>query len=270
MGLHSTTYQSGSVSIASLKIGAGSFLLPEADRHRVAVHASPATRSYCCQVGRHFVRRSGDIDVLAAGELGGFDAESAFDTIILSLPKSLLQDVADSAGVKGSGRLQTRHLLRDEQIEHLTRAVQADYEAGSPSGPLYAESIGIAIAVRLLGLECSAPAMERRLSDAQLKRVMDFVEEQIQTSLSLDTLSRVAGVSNSHLRTWFKAATGLTVHRYVLHRRIERARALLVSTNLSISEIAHRTGFAHQSHLAQWMRREIGQTPFGLRRASAM
>lgn len=263
-----TAYQPGAVSIASLRLGAGSFLLPEMDRHRILVHASAATRSYCGEVGKHFVRRAGDIDLLAAGEAGGFEAESAFDTIVVSFPETLLRDVTGSSDAKGPRQIETRHLLRDEQIEHLTRAIQADYEAGSPSGSLYADSIGIAIAARLLGLDSSAPAREVRLSDAQLKRVMDFIEAHIETNLALETLSRVAAVSNSHLRTWFKAATGLTVHRYVLRRRIERARALLVSTDLGIGEVAHRTGFAHQSHLARWMRREIGQTPFELRRKS--
>ena len=109
-----------------------------------------------------------------------------------------------------------------------------------------------------------------RLSEIQLKRVVDFIEAQIQTPLSLETLSRVAGVSNSHLRTWFKAATGLTVHRYVLRRRVERARLLLLAGDFSISEVAHLTGFAHQSHLSHWMRREIGETPRGIKRSRSV
>ncbi|CCM75481.1 AraC family transcriptional regulator [Rhizobium mesoamericanum] len=148
-----------------------------------------------------------------------------------------------------------------ERIEYLARALENDFRAGSPSGSLFADSIGIALAVRLLELEEKEPERTSRLSDLQLKRVLDFIEAQIQTPLSLDTLSKVAGVSNSHLRTWFKAATGQTVHRYVLRRRIEKARLLLLASDFSISEVAHLTGFAHQSHLAHWMRREIGETP---------
>ena len=80
-------------------------------------------------------------------------------------------------------------------------------------------------------------------------------------------MSRVAGASSSHLRTWFKAAMGVTLHRYVLRRRVERACVLLRRGDLSTSEVAALTGFAHQSHLAHWMRRETGQTPRDLRRA---
>jgi AraC family transcriptional regulator len=57
--------------------------------------------------------------------------------------------------------------------------------------------------------------------------------------------------------------------RTVLRRRIERARLLLLAAGLGISEIVYLTGFAHQSHLAHWMRREIGETPRGLKRAGS-
>ncbi|WP_347567155.1 AraC family transcriptional regulator [Mesorhizobium sp. WSM4904] len=96
--------------------------------------------------------------------------------------------------------------------------------------------------------------------------MLDYVEAHLSEPLTIDTLSRIASASSSHLRTWFKAATGMTLHRYVLRRRVERARSLILGSDLSTSEVAYLTGFAHQSHLAHWMRREIGQTPRSLRR----
>ncbi|TIU66310.1 MAG: helix-turn-helix transcriptional regulator, partial [Mesorhizobium sp.] len=99
-----------------------------------------------------------------------------------------------------------------------------------------------------------------------LRHVLEHIDAHLHEPLTIDRLSRVANASSSHLRTWFKAATGMTVHRYVLRRRVERARSLLLGGGLSTSEVAHQAGFAHQSHMAYWMRREIGQTPRGLRR----
>jgi AraC family transcriptional regulator len=54
---------------------------------------------------------------------------------------------------------------------------------------------------------------------------------------------------------------GQSVHAYVMERRVERARALLLEHRMSISEVALETGFAHQSHLARWMRRLLGVSP---------
>lgn len=266
------------VTMASLHVAAGVHRLSRAPHHRIMVHASAATRSYCNQVGRYFVRRAGDIDLVPAGEEGGFEAETPFETIEIVLQPALLERVAAELGGNApTVRLDTRHLLRDKRIEHLARALQSDLTAGAPSGALFADSVGAALAVRLLGLD--VPDIDRtsrdptsqdrtgRLSDTQLKRVLEHIEAALHEPLSIDRLSRVAGASSSHLRTWFKVATGVTLHRYVLRRRVERARVLLQQDGLSIGEVAELTGFAHQSHLAHWMRREIGQTPRDLRRA---
>jgi len=258
------------VAMVSRHVEAGIHRLPRALHHRIMVHASAATRSYCNQVGRYFVRRAGDIDLVPAGEEGGFEAETPFDTVEIVLQPALMERVAAELGGRARvSRFETRHLLRDQRIEHLARALQSDLDAGTPSSPLFADSIGAALAVRLLGLDGPDIVGSRvnRLSDAQLKRVLEHIEAALHEPLSIDRLSRVAGASSSHLRTWFKAAMGVTLHRYVLRRRVERARILLQRGDLSTSEVAALTGFAHQSHLAHWMRREIGQTPRDLRRA---
>ena len=258
------------IAMVSRHIEAGVHRLSRAPHHRIMVHASAATRSYCNEVGRYFVRRAGDIDLVPAGEEGGFEAETPFDTIEIVLQPALMERVAAELGGRvRAPRFATRHLLRDQRIEHLARALQSDLNAGAPSGPLFADSIGAALAVRLLGFDGPDTVRVNRLSDAQLKRVLEHIEAALHEPLSIDRLSRVAGASSSHLRTWFKAAMGVTLHRYVLRRRVERARILLQRGVLSTSEVAALTGFAHQSHLAHWMRREIGQTPRDLRRAQS-
>ncbi|MCF6127433.1 AraC family transcriptional regulator [Mesorhizobium sp. M7A.F.Ca.CA.001.07.2.1] len=256
------------VTMAFWHIEAGVHRLSRAAHHRIMVHASAATRSYCNEVGRYFVRRAGDIDLVPAGQEGGFETETPFDTIEIALQPALMERVAAELGGKARALpLDTRHLLRDQRIQHLARALESDLGANSPSGSLFADSIGAALAVRLLGLENSDVERTNRLSDAQLKRVLEHIEAGLHEPLSIQRLSRVAGASSSHLRAWFKAATGVTLHRYVVRRRVERARALLQRGDLSTSKVAELTGFAHQSHLAHWMRREIGQTPRDLRRA---
>jgi AraC family transcriptional regulator len=59
------------------------------------------------------------------------------------------------------------------------------------------------------------------------------------------------------------------VHQYVIQRRIERAKDLLMQNKLSIAEIALTTGFSHQSHLARHMRRSVGLSPRAMKRLFA-
>jgi len=141
-------------------------------------------------------------------------------------------------------------------------------KAGSPSGRLFAENVGMALAVELLGLADGPQEQVIRLSSTQLRRVLTYVDANLDQPLTVDILSREAGVSSSHLRTWFKAAMGVTVHRYVLRRRVEYARLLLLENNRKLSDVALEAGFSHQSHLAKWMRREFGYSPGHLRRSA--
>jgi AraC family transcriptional regulator len=68
-------------------------------------------------------------------------------------------------------------------------------------------------------------------------------------------------VSPVYLVRAFKGAVGEAPHRYVLSRRIERAKELLRDAELSIVEIALATGFSSQSHLSSWFRRFVGVSP---------
>jgi AraC family transcriptional regulator len=76
----------------------------------------------------------------------------------------------------------------------------------------------------------------------------------------------VAGLSVSHFAALFRRSTGSSVHNYVMQRRVERARQLLVRGGMSVCEVALETGFSHQSHMARWMRRLLGIAPAALQR----
>ena len=59
----------------------------------------------------------------------------------------------------------------------------------------------------------------------------------------------------------FVRAVGVSPHRYVVQRRIERAKRLLRESELPVATIAVQTGFASQSHLATVLKRMVGMTP---------
>ena len=73
-------------------------------------------------------------------------------------------------------------------------------------------------------------------------------------------------MSPHHFARSFKTTTGLTPHKYVIHRRVERAKALLSDTDLAVAEVAAAVGFSNPSHLAHHVRRLLGVSPGALRR----
>ena len=193
-------------------------------------------------------------------------------TVELHLPVSLIRVAAEELGLDpASAALEPRFCFRDPQIERVAWALEAEHRAGSRTNLLYRESLGLALAVRLLTRYRgpSSGVRDPGLSSPQLARVTAWIEEHLAADVSLLRLARVAGVSAPHFRVLFKRSMGVPVHEYVVQRRVERARALLVRGGLPASQIAVEAGFSHQSHMARCMRRVLGVTPTQLVRAGA-
>jgi AraC family transcriptional regulator len=228
--------------------------------HRLIVHAGAPVQG-ACRFHRILYQR-GDVDIFPAGASDVWEAEGAFTSLFLQFSPSLLGRVAEDMGLDPDrAGLEPRHQLRDPQIEHIAWALDAERRAGFPNGLLYTESLGIGLAVHLLGRYTAPLALARGLSKPQLRRVTGYIEDHLDVTLSLAQLAAVAGVSASHLKTLFKRSTGLPVHEYVVQRRVERAKTLLLRGELPASQVALEAGFAHQSHMARCMRRVLGITP---------
>ena len=69
--------------------------------------------------------------------------------------------------------------------------------------------------------------------------------------------------------TYFKQAMGITLHQYILQRRLKRAKRLISSSQLPLAEITLSCGFSSYSHMSQQMRKALGITPRQIRLADA-
>jgi AraC family transcriptional regulator len=238
--------------------------LPE---HRLRIHAGAPVRGWCRT--QRFLYTLGDVDIFPAGLSDVWEEEDASASLIVRVSPWLLHRVAEDIGLDPDrAGLEPRCQFRDPQIEHIAWALDAERTAGHPGGLLYTESLGTALALHLLGRYPASRKLPGGLSRSQLRRVTAFIEEHLDQNLSLTRLAGVAGLSASHLKTLFRRSTGIPVHEYVIQRRVERAKALLVRGELPASQVALEAGFAHQSHMARWMRRVLGVTPTAVARSA--
>lgn len=104
------------------------------------------------------------------------------------------------------------------------------------------------------------PALLRRLL-----RAKDRIDAASHEAWPVRRLARVSGVSEAHFARSFKEAFGVPPHRYLLTRRIERARALLRDTELPITEIALLTGWRSLGTFGRTFRDVTGERPGELR-----
>jgi AraC-like DNA-binding protein len=101
----------------------------------------------------------------------------------------------------------------------------------------------------------------------KLKRVLHFIQDNLDQPITVDAIAAVAGQSASHFHRAFKRSLGTTVHLYVMFRRIEMAQQLMMDTSQPLSTIAVACGMCDQSHLTRWFTRVSGESPNRWRRA---
>lgn len=220
----------------------------------------------------------GEVAVIPAGPHWewGFKGATESDLLPLCVEDAFLREVAESVEVDPD-RVEISPLLgaRDERIEQIGLMLKEEVEAeGLLGGRLYAESLATALAITLirdhssLGRTAAKNAARERaggLSRRALKDAVDYIGDNLEKDLKLTDIARAAHLSPYHFSRLFKQSTGLTPHRYVIERRVQRAKELLCSSTLPIAEIALLCGFANQSHLNRHFKRMLGVSPKALR-----
>jgi AraC family transcriptional regulator len=101
---------------------------------------------------------------------------------------------------------------------------------------------------------------------AALLAVIDHIDADPMRRPDLETLAQLSGYSKRQLLRHFRDATGSSPHRYILNRRLEAARALILGSTDRLTEIAFRCGFSSDSHMAYAFRKRFGESPSGVRK----
>lgn len=209
--------------------------------------------------------RPGDLQIVPANLLHWVRWGKS-DFVLLFLDQELVAE--SSTDLVGSRFFEVvpRLQLRNPLIEQLVLALKHEAESGGWGGQLYAEALATVLSVQLLRIAADQdlpPCIETRgqLSKATARRVAEYIEANVAGNITLGELANMAGMGRQHFGFAFKNTFGYPPHKYVLARRVERARCDLAGTDLSIAEIAYAAGFSSQSHLTTTFRRMYGLTP---------
>jgi AraC family transcriptional regulator len=185
----------------------------------------------------------------------------------VAIHPSLLVNALDETAHESDIELIEHWSLTDRNIMSVLLAMRTDLDAGSPAGRLYGESLANALAVYLLkryAVKQCAPSVYRGgLPSYRLKRVLDYIGDNLCGDLSLSQLAAIAGMSPHYFAELFRQSTGSAPHQYVLLQRIERAKERLCDPNRSIIEAALDAGFQNPSHFARMFRKFVGISPSG-------
>ena len=98
-------------------------------------------------------------------------------------------------------------------------------------------------------------------SGEAVSKTLQYIDENLTSDLSLETISSYVGFSPIHFHNLFKSATGKTLHDYVEERRIKKSTNMLISTDKTLTEIAYDCGFSSQSYFSYAFKRRMKCTP---------
>jgi AraC-like DNA-binding protein len=130
-----------------------------------------------------------------------------------------------------------------------------------PGDELEADSRLTLIADRLRGLLRPRSATEPSPADRPLAhRLRELLDQRLVEGIALDEAARLVHAHPAHLVRAFSGAFGIAPHQYLMSRRVDRARRLLLDGRPP-GEVAAATGFYDQSHLTRHFRRLVGVTP---------
>ncbi len=203
--------------------------------------------------------------ILPRGTVDEIRWEGPTRRMAVAIAPALLAGAADETMGRENIELVEHWDLADPRLAAILQAMRADLSDGSPAGRLYGESLANALAAYLLGrygARPGAPSSHKGgMPGRRLRRVLDYIAENLTEDLGLKELANVAGMSPHYFSELFQRSVGRPPHQYVLSQRIERAKESLRNPKRSVLEAGLSAGFENPSHFARVFRRLIGATP---------
>ncbi len=127
----------------------------------------------------------------------------------------------------------------------------------------------VSLVSRFSGLAVKEPfgGKQPSLAPYALRRVCEYIEAHMTEDILLEVLAGLVSLSRTHFARAFKGSTGVPPHVWLIQRRIERAKELLLGSELSVLEVSMAVGYDDPNQLARVFRKFVGVSPNAFRRS---
>jgi AraC family transcriptional regulator len=206
---------------------------------------------------------------------GIFASEQPFTYLHVYVPHVMVERVAVESGAINAHTVTLIDPMGspDPVAESICRQIIREMNRGDDSSRMMTDALGQQLVIHLVrrhssvsGSKAFADKSGPGYRDWRLRSAIDYLEAHLADDIGLDDVAAVVGLSTTHLADLFRQGTGQPPHRWLMNRRLARACELLANPSLSVTEIAHRCGFASSQHLAAVTRRRLATTPTAYRR----
>lgn len=245
----------------------GSYALPALPSPTFVVHIAgkPQVKTWDRDGWSETSSMPGDATILPPGTPSRWLVDGELDVVTLSFAPHLIE------GASRPDRFnRLRFAFADPLGTALTRQVLSElYAPATDERDSYVGALVSALTAHILrGASGQGRAdIPNTFSSAhRLHGVMSMIRDHPEEEHALEQLSATAGLTPSHFCRVFRKATGSTPHQFVMKTRLDRARHLLMQSDLSLAQIAESLGFKNQSHFTRAFRQHFEETPSDFRR----
>ncbi len=204
------------------------------------------------------------------------DIRDPYHCLMFYLPRTALDVMASEAGASPLGDL--RHKpgvsVEDPVIRHLLSSLLPVMKEPQRANSLFLDHVVLAVTAHLAchyaGMNASAGIPRGGLAPWAERRAKELMNASLSEELPLSRLAAECGLSVRHFARGFRSSTGMSPHRWLLNRRVERAKQLLSTRALSLADVAIFCGFADQSHFTRAFTALVGLSPGKWRRANTI
>jgi AraC family transcriptional regulator len=195
-------------------------------------------------------------------------------TLHVHLPIPLFDQLRDDFNLPMAPAHSIRHAagINDGVINQVSRSILSELTAQTSVSRVYVETASLMLAARLIQKYCDSGT--RTLTDlsthgldqTRLRRVLEYIADNISEEITLEKLAAIAGYSAFHFARRFALAVGISPGRYISQRRLENAMMELTAGKLPLAEIALNAQFSSQASFTRAFHRVTGTTPNEYRR----
>ncbi|RAU41480.1 MULTISPECIES: AraC family transcriptional regulator [unclassified Pseudomonas] len=211
--------------------------------------------------------RQGAVSLPFMGDQLRCQHRSGYDNLRLILPRQTLDELQSEQGGK---RVDVFRYdaggAEDATLYHLAQALLPALQRPELANRLFLDHMLMAIATHSIERygRVAPPSgrLHASLTAAQLAVAKELIAHHLDGELSVERIAQECSLTRSHFSRAFKQATGMAPHTWLLHRRVERAQALLRAVPpMPMAQIAQACGFADQPHMTRVFTRLVGEPP---------
>jgi len=190
-------------------------------------------------------------------------------TLHLFLQIQQFDDLADQYNLGRSLVRSVQYIggVNDNLMRQLGTSVLTELSEETAKARMVAEMSSLMVATRLVQNYVDRNFIDHitggahRLDHSRMRRVLDYIDQNIEKDFTVNDLARLASLSPFHFARIFTNTMGMPPQRYVSRRRLDAAMHMIEAGKLPLSEIAFRSGFSSQASFTRAFRRATNLTP---------